>query len=357
MSETIAALEEIDLHLTNRCQMRCRHCAFDAGRRTTRELPPSAWMRVLREARELRVRDVDLTGGEPLLYDHVVEVVCCACELGYAPTLQTNGLLLDDAMAGRLTDAGLRRVTFSVDGSAASHQWLRRDASQELALERVRAAVSRGWRVRITVVAMRRTMGALTDLIRWSAAEGVATVGIFAFTGQGRGADIVDEEMAFDGWRRLIEEVSEVAASFPSLQVIIEPAMGPLFGLSAPLPCPMAERGYLQIASDGRAYPCTMLMFSDLYVLNITTDSLYTYARPESWRSLNLETWRAVHGCPGYDVYRTGRCGMDPRVERLHAPAFPLCPLLKLDLASGHLGLRSAHLLSDGVHSDEPRSL
>jgi len=338
----VVSIAELDIHVTNRCQLRCRHCCFDAGNHELPELPPSRWFQVLNEAADMGVSDVDFTGGEPLLYNGLIDVIRKSIELGMNTTLQTNGLLLHDSRIVQLLDAGLRHVMISLDGWAESHEWLRGRGTFGLALRAAERALDAGMQVRVNAVAMRSTVSRIPDLIRWAGAEGIPLVSVFAFTGQGRGVCLRREELSYEIWEESLREFSTVADQFPGLKILVEPAMGPLHPTLSKVSCPMLKRGYVQALCDGRAYQCTMLIFSDLFIADLSFESLMVCRSAARWNQLKAYLLHFSKGCPAYDTCKTGELGPDPRVSALQHPRFPLCPLMKRDLRSGALTLRSA---------------
>ncbi|HXY79531.1 MAG TPA: radical SAM protein, partial [Candidatus Bathyarchaeia archaeon] len=61
--------------LTHRCPLHCVYCSnpLELTKRES-ELPADVWVRVLREAAELGVLQVDFTGGEPLARPDLTEL-------------------------------------------------------------------------------------------------------------------------------------------------------------------------------------------------------------------------------------------------------------------------------------------
>ena len=56
--------------------------------------------------------------GEPLGHPRIADMVALAKAAGSEVELISNGILLDEAMAGRLIAAGLDRLWISIDGSS-----------------------------------------------------------------------------------------------------------------------------------------------------------------------------------------------------------------------------------------------
>lgn len=121
-------LRDLRISVTDRCNFRCNYCmpkeVFD---KDYPYLPHGALLSFEEITRLARlflahgVRKIRLTGGEPLLRKNLEDLVAQLAQLrtvdGVAPdlTLTTNGSLLA-RKAKALKDAGLNRVTVSLDG-------------------------------------------------------------------------------------------------------------------------------------------------------------------------------------------------------------------------------------------------
>ena len=115
-------VRDLRISVTDRCNFRCVYCmprevfGDDYAVLPRREL--LSFEEILRVARlfaERGVRKIRITGGEPLLRKDVERLIEMLARLdGVEITLTTNGVLLP-RMAQRLADAGLHRVTVSLD--------------------------------------------------------------------------------------------------------------------------------------------------------------------------------------------------------------------------------------------------
>jgi pyrroloquinoline quinone biosynthesis protein E len=104
--------------LTHRCPLHCVYCS-NPVELTNRagELPVSVWARVLREAAELGVLQVDFTGGEPLARPDLAEMIQAAHSAGLYTSLITSGLPLDEKRLDELVRAGLDHLQLSFQGA------------------------------------------------------------------------------------------------------------------------------------------------------------------------------------------------------------------------------------------------
>jgi cyclic pyranopterin phosphate synthase len=109
---------DLRLSVTDRCNFRCVYCMPEEGitfLARDEVLSFEEITRVARVARDLGVRSVRLTGGEPLVRKDIVELVRQVAALGFDDlALTTNGTGLA-RLAKPLADAGLQRVNISCD--------------------------------------------------------------------------------------------------------------------------------------------------------------------------------------------------------------------------------------------------
>lgn len=121
-----AFLLSANLELTNRCNLRCTFCPTGNGRmRRARGLMTEAtFERALAGARPLEYVLL-FQWGEPLLHPRFGHFARRARTAGARTFLTTNGTLLDDRRVALLLDAGLERITVSVDGDERTHEQVR----------------------------------------------------------------------------------------------------------------------------------------------------------------------------------------------------------------------------------------
>jgi cyclic pyranopterin phosphate synthase len=136
-------LRDLRISVTDRCNFRCPYCMpeeiYGEGYRFLPKEELLSFEEIERLARlfvELGVEKVRITGGEPLLrhqLPRLVEMLAAIPGLRDL-TLTTNGLLLSK-QARELRDAGLRRVTVSLD--SLDPEVFRRMSGRSLGPERV----------------------------------------------------------------------------------------------------------------------------------------------------------------------------------------------------------------------------
>jgi heme b synthase len=138
---------------------------------------------------------VILTGGEPLLREDIFELAAYGSSLGHRMVMAVNGTLLTPAIARQLKDAGIQRLSISLDGaSAASHDRLRQvDGAFESALRGIQILRQAGlpFQINTTVIAANRAE--LPAIYELAQNLGAAAHHVFVLVPTGRGQEIKDQ--------------------------------------------------------------------------------------------------------------------------------------------------------------------
>jgi cyclic pyranopterin phosphate synthase len=165
---------DLRVSVTDRCNLRCTYCMPAEGLPWLPKpemLSDEELLRVIGVFVGLGVRQVRLTGGEPLLRRSIVEVVAGIAALQPRPqiAMTTNGVGLERA-AGALAEAGLDRVNVSLDTIDAETftRLTRRDRLTDAEKGLAAAAEAGLTPVKVNAVAMRAVNDTtVADVLAW----------------------------------------------------------------------------------------------------------------------------------------------------------------------------------------------
>jgi MoaA/NifB/PqqE/SkfB family radical SAM enzyme len=133
--------------VTNRCSLRCQHCGVFGGEQQYEDLTLHEFASAIPDMLDLGVRQVVLTGGEPLLRPDLPQLLQLLRLSGFEIGMVTGGFR-GEARLRPLPDGMVDALTVSIDGLADTHDRLRgRSGSWEDALATVRLARQKGVRV------------------------------------------------------------------------------------------------------------------------------------------------------------------------------------------------------------------
>jgi pyrroloquinoline quinone biosynthesis protein E len=112
---TLSAPEVVHVAITARCSRSCPGC-YASRVEDGPELTVAEWCTLIDQWASMRVFQLAVGGGEPLLYAGLFDVLYHARMQGIVPNLTTNGMLLDAQVVRELERAGIARVNVSWNG-------------------------------------------------------------------------------------------------------------------------------------------------------------------------------------------------------------------------------------------------
>ncbi len=152
--------------LTYGCPLHCPYCSNPVSSPAESELDLEEWTRVFREAAQLGVLHVGLSGGEPLSRRDLNEVISAAHDSRLYTNLITSGLGLDFARARDLRASGLDsiQISFQADEAVLGDSIAGARAHQHK-LEAAAAVTRAGLPLSLNVVLHRHNIGRLPALL------------------------------------------------------------------------------------------------------------------------------------------------------------------------------------------------
>ena len=184
--------------LTTGCNLRCIHCRASATElMSPDDLTYQESCEVIDQIAEYAPFILVLSGGEPLWRRDVFDLAERARARNIRVALATNGTLVDETMADRIVNAGIRRVAISLDGAdAATHDSFRgQPGAFEAALAGFRRLRKRGMSMQINTTVSRHNERQLPGIMDLALELGADAFHIFLLVPVGCGLTIKDEQM------------------------------------------------------------------------------------------------------------------------------------------------------------------
>jgi heme b synthase len=196
-SEKIPPLRLLAWEVTRRCNLACLHCRAAAGSGPyPGELTTAEGKKLLDDLATMGQIVVILTGGEPLLREDIFDLTAYGAGLGHRMVMAVNGTLLTPAIAARLKDAGIQRLSISIDGATAqSHDRLRAvPGAYAGALSGIAACKEAGLPFQINTTVTRANRFELPAIYELALKLGAAAHHVFVLVPTGRG-ELIREEL------------------------------------------------------------------------------------------------------------------------------------------------------------------
>jgi MoaA/NifB/PqqE/SkfB family radical SAM enzyme len=114
----------IQIHPTRRCNLRCVHCYSSSSPDERDSLSYPLLAGLIEDAQEEGYKVASFSGGEPILYSRLQDVLRCAKNQGMRTTVTSNGMLLTEARLAALA-GWVDVLAISLDGVPEAHNRMR----------------------------------------------------------------------------------------------------------------------------------------------------------------------------------------------------------------------------------------
>ncbi len=283
-------LKELKIEVTQACPLNCIHCSSNANPGKTTQLSFDLVRQVVTDAAALGVSDVVFSGGEPLVWPHILEAISHASSSGMDICAYTTGRNSlngrnDPSLPKQLREAGLKRAVFSIYGRRNSYERITRvNGSHEQTVLRIQEFQSNGIETQIHFVPMHQNFRELQYVVDLAIELAIKKISILRFVPHGRGAFLRKTMILANSENlELRRAIKRLRRQNPSLEIRLGSPYNFLL-VEKEVFC-MAGIDRLIIGPDGSAYPCDA--FKN-YEVDGNEDSLYQKSLHEIWESSNL---------------------------------------------------------------------
>lgn len=198
-------------NMTNRCNLRCKHCYIDAeDRHYKEELTTEEAREFICDLGKMRVPVLLFSGGEPLIRKDLFLLGELASEQGLRPVISSNGTLIDDEIAKKIKKAGFQYVGISIDGMEKTHDEFRdQQGSFKAALRGIRACLDNGVKTGIRFTVNKYNMADLPAILDLVEKEGIPRFCMYHLVYAGRGKSMADMDTTIEEKRNILEFLSQ----------------------------------------------------------------------------------------------------------------------------------------------------
>ena len=311
-------LKELKIEVTYQCPLACIHCSSNAGKDSALSLPVEKCFSIILEAAKMGVRQIAFSGGEPLIWPHIIDCIKLCQEHNIETSIYTSGNCKDiEDTFSKLANAGLSKAIFSIY-SSEEIEHIRitriRDSYQNT-LRSIAACTAYGIVPEIHFVAMASNYYRLPDIVKLAKENNVCCVSVLRFVPQGRGVMIKNHDTLS---RAQNQELVKMILDIRGTGFVIRTGSPFNVLLLNENPSCMAARDRLIIAPDLSIYPCDA--FKQIEASRIASNRSFCSVRSDSleecWsQSTYLNAVRAAiaappkepcKSCPKYDHCRSG---------------------------------------------------
>lgn len=313
-------LKELFVEVTNSCLLYCRHCSSEASTANKEYIPARQLYRLIDEGIHLGLERLTISGGEPVLYDELFQVLEYAGLRGIKFAVYSCGVIKDDEenlaplnekIVKQLKASGIGKVIFSIQGeSATTHEYITRvTGSFTLTLESIKRVLSAGIPVELHFVPMSVNVHEIPGVLALASSLGIRQMSLLRLVQQGRcRASEVDLMLTGNQALGVVKQVKKLRDWFKNVNI----RLGAPFNCVADgeiTPC-SASQNKLLISASGEVFPCEAFKF-----LKGSRKKIYDYSLEDLWlnddllnhlRSLRLQDIAICSECSVREKCRGG---------------------------------------------------
>ena len=165
----IPSLRYLELQVTARCNLRCRHCYL--GKAQPVDMPLALAVDIVTMFEDMQGLRVLISGGEPLMYPHLSALGDRLSEARVRRVLLTNGTFVQQKNVDQW--GFFDEIQFSVDGLKKGHDTIRGKGSFDQTVRGMELAQQKGIDISVATMIHRANLSELETMADWIDALGV----------------------------------------------------------------------------------------------------------------------------------------------------------------------------------------
>ena len=248
----------LTMELTHRCPLRCLYCSNPLELvRAESELTAEEWGSVIDQAAKLGVVQANLTGGEPLAYPGLPEIVRGLKKNDIYSNLITSGIGLTEEVLSELTECGLESIQISLQSANSNiSELIAGWNAQDQKITALKLAVKSKIPVSLNVVLHRHNLNELGSIV--DLAENLGVKRLELANTQYYGFALANLENLLPTQKQMDEALAVYDSKKKQLKnkMQLSWVIGDYLE-SSPKPCMGGwANQHIVVSADGTAYPC-----------------------------------------------------------------------------------------------------
>ncbi len=224
-------LNEMWFHITNRCNLACRHCLVSSGPDESQTMAAAEIVKYARQGYDLGVRIFALTGGEPFIHPEFETIVDSL--LTFEDTtvvILTNGLLLDrfEGLFDRWPPNRLH-VQVSLDGKQSHHDAIRGTGSFAALEKQLGWLRRKGLPFTLSMCVVRDNVDDMPWLVEYAAENGSGNIHYLWYFVRGRADNEqkVDIDRLFASYKTAAERAEALGVNIDNVESLKSQVFAP----------------------------------------------------------------------------------------------------------------------------------
>lgn len=298
------SLKEIDLHITNKCSLRCKHCVFFSGDRILPEMNLKELFKIIDDFSDLTAHKgtINLFGGEALLRKDIFNIISKAKKEGLSVGITTNCHVSDDFIE-KLLKQKINRLTSDLDGATPkTHDWLRNmKGNFNKVIKTLKKSVAKNIYTTVNSVLYKNNINQTLSILELCKSIRVHGLAFYYLTSTGRGINLGNQIVGPKKWldtKKIV--LNWIEQHSPQFTVCWEEAYESINSFKKNLwRCEGQHTETIFVRCDGEVYSCALLEAAPCSLGNITKEKLNTILSRREKKAFSRS-----NGCPALAFHK-----------------------------------------------------
>lgn len=292
--------ERIDLLLTRKCNLSCRHCFEESSpNEFVNNIDIERLNSLAQEMEDIDVKTLKITGGEVLMFPQINEFLSTLKTKRFETILLTNAMMLNNDLCITIAEGGMK-LGISLDGiNSLSHEFLRGKGAFDKLMNKLSLIKNYGIKFSITTSVHSKNIDEIEKIVEYAINKlGARTVFINKLKPLGRASYNKDIFITEDEDEKLGVRFNNIALLYGNEKVMLSDDSATemkttnreIALLDTPLVC-TAGNTILSIDDNLDVYPCIYGHGKNEYIMgNLYKESLLDIWRSPKWNRFRGET-------------------------------------------------------------------
>ena len=190
------------------------------------ELSESEIKRILDSIASFSSPIIILTGGEPMAREDIFKIASYGSGIGLKMVMAVCGTFIDSESIGKIMKAGIKRISFSIDGAVKeTHDSIRGvPGAFDNILKAARLSSSRGLEFQINTTVFKKNANELPRILELAVNLGAVSFHPFMLVPTGRGKNLTKLEISPEGYENILKWIYEQSGRTP---ILFKPTCAP----------------------------------------------------------------------------------------------------------------------------------
>ena len=251
------------IELTRACNLRCKHCLNNSGIKSNDEIEYDELLRIIKSLIESGIFEIRFTGGEPLLYPQIFDIIKFCSDNHLYVSIGSNGTLMTESIVKKLKESGINKAIISLDGTEEAHDRIRGIGNYSKTMNAIRLLKKYNIDFKVNSVIMKDNMNDIVKLAKEMHNE-KNPLFIRRFIESGRGSNIKNNVLKYTDYEdiknKLRKELTDgkyIRGHYINLSDEIENSRIKL-PFNVPISCKAGQRALI-ITPEGNIHFCGFL--------------------------------------------------------------------------------------------------